>query len=112
MDRFAEETGRADERIPKMGKSNSDIKQADSDGKKMSLAQMRAGQKGRIVKISGGHGLVRRLETLGIREGAEIKKVSEQWMRGPVLLQHGSSQVALGFGMASKVLVEITDGGR
>ena len=77
-------------------------------GKRISLARMRAGQKGKIVRVRGGHGLARRFEALGIRQGQEIKKISDQWMRGPVLLQHGHSQLALGFGMASKVLVEIT----
>jgi ferrous iron transport protein A len=71
---------------------------------------MQAGQRGKIVRISGGHGLVGRLEALGITEGKEIKKISEQWMRGPVLLQRGNTQVAIGFGMASKVLVQITAG--
>ena len=90
-----------------MSKTNSDKKMTGSKGNKMSLARMRTGQKGHIVKIGGGYGAVRRLEALGIREGQEIKKISEQWMRGPVLVQHGSTQLALGFGMASKVLVEI-----
>ena len=76
-------------------------------GKRISLAQMRAGQKGKIIRISGGHGVAGKLEALGIRQGEELKKISEQWMKGPVLLQHGNSQIALGFGMASKVLVEI-----
>ena len=75
---------------------------------RISLARMRAGQKGKIIRISGGHGAAGKLEALGIRQGEEIKKISDQWMRGPVLLQHGHSQLALGFGMASKVLVEIT----
>lgn len=91
-----------------MGKPNGNKKIADSMGNQVSLAQMRAGQRGNIVRISSGHGIAHKLEALGIREGKEIKKLSEQWMRGPVLLQHGNSQVALGFGMASKVLVEIT----
>jgi len=91
-----------------MNGSNNDKKPINSRGRRLSLARMRAGQKGKIVKISGGYGLVRKLGALGIIEGKEIKKISEQWMKGPVLLQHGSSQVALGFGMASKVLVEIT----
>lgn len=91
-----------------MNKSNSSKKPIESMGKRISLARMRAGQKGNIIKISGGCGVVSRLEALGIREGREIKKISEQWMRGPVLLQHGNTQLALGFGLASKVLVEIT----
>jgi ferrous iron transport protein A len=69
---------------------------------------MRAGQRGKITRISGGHCLARKLEALGIREGKEIKKISEQWMGGPVILRHGNTQVAVGFGMASKVFVQIT----
>ena len=76
---------------------------------RVSLVQMRPGQKGRIVEINGGYGLARKLETLGIRTGKEITKISEQLMRGPVLLQQNHTQAAVGFGMASKVLVEITE---
>ncbi len=76
---------------------------------RVSLVQMRPGQKGRIVEINGGYGLALKLDALGIRTGKEIKKISEQLMRGPVLLQQNQTQAALGFGMASKVLVEITE---
>jgi len=87
---------------------NENKQRAGFTGRRMSLARMRAGQRGKIVRMSSSYGIVRKLEALGIRQGEEIKKISEQWMRGPVLLQHGNSQVAIGFGMASKVLVEIT----
>jgi ferrous iron transport protein A len=76
---------------------------------RVSLAQMRPGQKGKIVEINGGYGLARKLDALGIRTGKEIKKISEQLMRGPVLLQQNNTQAAIGFGMASKVMVEITE---
>ncbi len=91
-----------------MSKSNGSKNPVGSMGNRISLARMRAGQKGKIIRISGGHGIAGKLEALGIIQGQEIKKRSDQWMRGPVLLQHGHSQLALGFGMASKVLVEIT----
>ena len=39
------------------------------------LIQMESGERGCIVGIAGGHGLARRLETLGIRPGVEIIKV-------------------------------------
>jgi len=74
---------------------------------RVSLVQMRPGQKGRIVEINGGYGLACKLEALGIRTGKEITKISEQLMRGPVLLQQGNTQAAMGFGMASRVLVEV-----
>jgi len=78
---------------------------------RVSLVQMRPGQKGRIVEINGGYGLARRLDALGIRVGKEITKISGQLMRGPVLLRQDNTQVALGFGMASKVLVEVNGAG-
>lgn len=90
-----------------MSKSNGRKKPLGSMGDRISLARMRAGQRGKIIRISGGHSIACKLEALGIRQGEEIKKISNQWMRGPVLLQHGHSQLAFGFGMASKVLVEI-----
>ena len=74
---------------------------------RLSLAAMRSGQKGRIVAINGGYGLARKLDALGIRVGKEITKINEQWMRGPVLVRQDNTQVAVGFGMASKVLVEL-----
>ena len=74
---------------------------------KVSLVQMRSGQKGRIVEINGGAGLACKLDALGIRTGKEITKISEQFMKGPVLLQQDRTQAAVGFGMASKVLVEV-----
>ena len=74
---------------------------------RISLAQMQSDQKGKIVEINGGYGLTSKLEALGIRTGEEITKVSEQLMRGPVLLQHNHTQAAIGFGMASRILVEV-----
>ncbi|NQT04090.1 MAG: ferrous iron transport protein A [Planctomycetes bacterium] len=81
---------------------------SETKANRISLAQMRSGQKGRIVEINGGYGLACKLDALGIRTGKEITKISEQLVRGPVLLQQDRTQAAVGFGMASKVLVEIT----
>jgi len=79
----------------------------EAKANRVSLVQMRPGQKGRIVEINGGYGLACKLEALGIRTGKEITKISEQLMRGPVLLQQDHTQAAMGFGMASRVLVEV-----
>jgi len=73
----------------------------------MDLTRMRAGEKGVVVEIQGGFGLLRRLETLGIRPTVEITKVSAQFARGPVTVQVGNTQSALGFGMATKIIIEL-----
>ena len=78
-----------------------------SDSKQITLRQMQAGQSGIVVQIQGGYGLINRLSALGIRPGKRITKVSSMFMRGPVTIQVGNAQVAIGFGMANKVIVEL-----
>lgn len=73
----------------------------------ISLASMRSGQNGRIVQIDGGGGMTRRFDTLGLRVGKQIKKVSRQLIRGPVIVSHGNTRAAVGFGMAQRIWVEI-----
>lgn len=71
------------------------------------VARMRTGDRGRIIEIAGGYGMTRRLEAMGIRPGKKITKVSSMLMRGPVTIQVDSVQVAIGFGMARRILVEL-----
>lgn len=70
------------------------------------LTQLEEGESGVVVDIQGGYGLTRRLESLGIRVGKKVTKVSSQLMRGPVTVRMDNSEVAIGFGMARKILVE------
>ena len=76
------------------------------DGRQITLARMQAGQSGIIVQIRGGYGMVNRLGALDIRPGKRITKVGHMFMRGPVTVQVNRSQVAIGFGMAMRIIVE------
>jgi ferrous iron transport protein A len=73
----------------------------------MTLISVPEGGKAVIQSIRGGRGLMHRLSSLGIREGKEIIKVSSGIARGPVVLRCGSTEVAIGFGMAQKILVRL-----
>lgn len=73
------------------------------------LTQLKPGESGIVLEIHGGHGLSRRLHNLGIREGKKITKISSHFWRGPVTVKAGHTKVAIGFGMASKVAVEIEE---
>ena len=70
------------------------------------LVSANAGESVCVVDILGGHGLASRLEALGIRPGTNIVKRSEMFMRGPVTVEAHGAQIAIGYGMASKILVE------
>jgi len=73
----------------------------------LTLGRMEAGQTGTVIQILGGRGLTQRLEALGIRPGKKVTKISSMLFRGPVTLRVNHTQVALGFGMANKILIEI-----
>ncbi len=99
--------------------------------RQLTLAQMEAGQTGTVVEVLGGPGFVRRrgpgfmrhrglgpmqshgpgfarrLEALGVRPGKKVTKVSSMLFRGPVTLRVNNAQVAIGFGMANRILVEV-----
>lgn len=77
------------------------------DGKQVTLNGMKAGQSGVILEVRGGQGLVNRLSALGIRPRKKITKVSSMLMRGPVTVRVDRAHVAIGFGMANKIVVDL-----
>lgn len=65
----------------------------------------------RIVDVSGGHGIRRRLLALGFHKSDIIELDSRGILRGPVLIKNLTSDtsVALGRGVAQKISVEVID---
>jgi ferrous iron transport protein A len=74
--------------------------------KNITVNTMKSGQTGTIIEIQGGQGLTARLSALGIIPGRKITKISEMFMRGPVTIKTGNTRVAIGYGMADKIIVE------
>jgi ferrous iron transport protein A len=72
-----------------------------------SLAEIKAGESGKIVEIEDGEKMLKMAESLGIRKDKVVKKISGQFMKGPVIIQIGKTKVGLGFKMAQKIMVEI-----
>ena len=72
----------------------------------VSLIELLEGKEAKVVSIEGGHGIVRRLHNLGIREGAVIKKITREDQSGPIVVKVGHSKIALGRGMAQKISVK------
>ena len=73
----------------------------------LTLTEMRTGQTGTVVGVLGGQGFVRRLDALGIRPGKNVTKISSTLFRGPVTPRVDNTRVAVGFGMARKILVKV-----
>lgn len=68
---------------------------------------MKAGESGLVKRIEGGEKLKRRFASLGIRVGKPIRKITSGVLRGPVVVKIDETQVAIGRGMAKKVIVEV-----
>lgn len=75
---------------------------------KIPLTEMKVNECGKVVELNGGPRTIRRLENIGIRIGTEIRKINQQPIKGPVIISHKNTQVAIGFSMAKRIIVEVT----
>ncbi len=80
-------------------------------GRVCSLLEIPQGQKFRILEIKGGPGLHRRLLSLGFHRGDLVALDGEALLGGPILVKNLNSdtRIALGRGIARKILVEPVD---
>jgi ferrous iron transport protein A len=72
----------------------------------MTLDQLRFGERARVVAVQGGRGLRLNLEQMGIHSGDTIVVAGSGAFRGPVLIEVHGSRIALGRGVARKILVD------
>lgn len=70
------------------------------------LTKLKKDTRAKVIEVAGGKQVALRLSTLGLRPGSHFLKVSSFALRGPVTIKVGSTTIALGHGMAEKVLVE------
>jgi len=69
------------------------------------LTELAPGTAAQVVALDCGRAAARRLTELGIYPGKVILKVSSVFARGPVAVAIDGGQVALGYGIASRILV-------
>ena len=69
------------------------------------LLELKQGESAVVKGFQGGYRLRVQLNNLGIHEGDEIE-IKKKGAFGPLLISVHNSNVALGRGVASKILVE------
>ncbi len=74
--------------------------------KKLSLVQVKANEKVRILEILGGSNLESKLLSMGVYKGKFVSKLSHIGLKGPVVIKAGRTILALGHGVAEKIIVE------
>jgi len=76
------------------------------DRKLLCLIDLKEGQRGIITTVLGGRGAIKKLADLGLTPNTEIKILKKIPYRGPIEIQSRGSNLVLGRGIASKVMVE------
>ena len=69
------------------------------------LTELNPGEQGTIIAVRGGRGVQARLRSLGLAKGQTLRKLSALAWGGPVVVEVKRTQVAIGRGMAAKILV-------
>lgn len=71
----------------------------------LSLDMLSDGEEVEVVTLVGGRGLVTRLAEMGITPGTRVKIVRRIGSRGPVEVYVRGSILALGWGVARRIIV-------
>jgi len=71
-----------------------------------SLTTLCEGESGVIAHTAGGFGVIRRLAEMGLTPGVEVRLLRKCPFRGPLEIEVRGVALALGYGVASKVLVK------
>ncbi len=69
------------------------------------VSEMNYEEEGIVIRIEGR--LRQRIAGMGIREGKEIKMMTKQPIKGPVVVAVGRSNTSIGLGLADKIIVEV-----
>ena len=70
------------------------------------LTELKKGDTAEVIAIDGGVSMQQRLSSLGIIQGKLIKKISTLRMGGPIVLLVDRAQLAIGYGMAKRIVVK------
>jgi len=70
------------------------------------LTECKRGDRVRIKAIDAGRGATLNLMNLGLDLGHEVELLQRSPLRGPLLVMHGDTEIAIGYGMAQKIVVE------
>jgi Fe2+ transport system protein FeoA len=77
-----------------------------SEEKSINLTELETGRPAKVRKLQGSPALTARLRSMGIHPGTLIIKKSAILAKGPIVVEKGSMQFAVGYDMAENILVE------
>jgi len=75
-----------------------------NSGSPIPLAFLPVGSEGQIIEFQGGRGMMQKMAEMGFTQFTKVRVVSSNFP-GPVLVDVKDSRIALGCGIAMKIIV-------
>lgn len=72
----------------------------------IALSKLKTGKTGKIKRLADGREFKTKMISLGVRVGKTIKVQSSHRFGGPVTVEIDNMRIAIGRGMAEKIIVE------
>ncbi len=70
------------------------------------LITLSEGERGKIVYVYGGRGLIRRLSDMGLTPGVEVVVLRKALLNGPIEVIVRGTNLALGYGVAKRIFIK------
>lgn len=71
----------------------------------INITQLNNGETAKVIKLYHNNKIVRKLEAMGIIPGTIITKKSSILSNGPIIIEKGQTQYAIGYEMAKKIII-------
>jgi DtxR family Mn-dependent transcriptional regulator len=71
------------------------------------LTALLEGEEGVVERLTGGRGLCQRISAMGLTPGTRVKMVRSSMFGGPILVSVRGTTLALGRGVATRILVRV-----
>ena len=71
----------------------------------ITLSDLKSGEKAIIKRLEGGEEFRKKLASLNIRVGKTIRKITEQPLHGPVVINIDNTEATIGMNMAKKIII-------
>jgi Fe2+ transport system protein FeoA len=75
----------------------------------LNITQINNGKSAKVIELHDNNEIISKLEAMGIVPGAVITKKSAIPAKGPIIIEKDLIQLAIGYNMAKKIIVEPID---
>lgn len=86
-------------------KTTDSIIKNKNDSNNIDITQLNNGEKAKVIELFQNNNIARKLEAMGIIPGTIITKKSSILSKGPIIIEKGQTQLAIGYELAQNIIV-------